>query len=63
MTHVLQCEMRENQQLALVTWIFDTMHCVNGLNVTWLYLNASIHHKTLRITSPRTYHESCSINT
>jgi hypothetical protein len=43
--------------------IFDTMLYANGLNVTWLYLNASIHHKTPRITSQRTYHKSCSIDT
>ena len=63
MMHVLKWCMRENQQLALVTRIFDTMLYANGLNVTWLYLNALIHHKTPRITSQRTYHESCSIDT
>jgi hypothetical protein len=38
LTHVLQWRTRENQQLTLVTWIFDTMMYVNGLNVNWVVL-------------------------
>ena len=49
MTAVLQWGMHSNQQTALATLTLNTLHCVNGLNVTSSILKGWIQQLILRI--------------